>query len=160
MKEIKLTQNKVALVDDEDFDELNKFKWQCQKGGNNFYACRSLKKIDGKRPKVWMHRIILNLTDIKTHCDHKDGNGLNNQKANLRECSHKLNHRNRKNQKNSFSKYKGVSMDKEKKKFRVLIMVNGKSNHVGYFTDEIAAAKAYDEKAKELFGKFAFLNFN
>ena len=83
MKKIKLTQNKYTLVDDEDFDYLNQFNWCAHKEKYNFYAVRT----DNKLKKcIRIHRVIMNCPDSK-FIDHKDGNGLNNQKENLRLCN-------------------------------------------------------------------------
>jgi len=157
MKEIVLTQGKVALVDDEDFEFLNQFKWYAHKQKYTFYAVRNETNPDSKKRKtIKMHRFLLRVTKPKTFVDHKDHNGLNNQKHNLRESTHAQNQMNR----NCYEgfKYKGVSYIKLNK-WRARIKFNQKQIHLGYFTDEIQCAKAYDIKAKELFGEFANLNF-
>lgn len=159
MKQIPLTQGQFALVDDEDFEELNKHKWYALKPKNTFYAVRAIYNINNKKDFVYMHRAILQLKDTKIHCDHRDNNGLNNQRYNLRESTHDQNQRNTSYQKNNIFKYKGVSWHKARKKYRARISFNGKEFHLGLFEDIIEAAKAYDEKAKELFGEFAWLNF-
>lgn len=159
MKQIKLTLGQVALVDDEDFEFLNQFKWQAVKKPNTFYAVKNFPNGKGKQISVYMHRIILQLKDSKIHCDHKDGNGLNNQKYNLREATHAQNQRNKKARETGTSRYKGVTLRKSYTKWRATIILNKKYIHIGYFINEIDAAKAYDEKAKELFGEFAWLNF-
>ncbi len=157
MKEIKLTQGYFALVDDEDFEYLNQFKWQVflKKNGNTCYAQRSYKK--GKN--ISMHREILGLTDPKIQGDHIDGNGLNNQRYNLRTATHTQNQRNRKNFIKGTSKYKGVSWDKKNKKWIVRIRNGGKQIYLGHFLDEIEAAKKYDEMAKIYHKEFAYINF-
>ena len=111
MKEIELTQEQVTLVNDEDFECLNQFKWFAQYDPNNecFYACR-----DKSRKRIYMAREILNCPD-NMQVDHKDHNTLNNQRYNIRICTRQENHRNqRKNTKGS-SKYKGVSWRKRSK---------------------------------------------
>ena len=162
---IPLTQGKVALVDDEDFEWLSKFKWYAAKARNTYYAKRKVpsdKK--GKQKTIFMHRAILRrhyglfLTD-KQETDHRDWNGLNNRKANLRICTTAENLQNQRPQYRSKSKYKGISRPKDMKKWRACIQINGKQIHLGYFDDEIEAAKIYDHKAKELFGEFAHTNF-
>lgn len=155
MKEIKLTQGKVALVDDEDFETLNQFKWYANKIGNAFYAMRN--KLDGKekrRYSVFMHRIIMN-TPKSMDTDHCDRDGLNNQKSNLRICNRQQNQRNQR-QKGEFI---GVSWYKYGQKWRAWITIDNKQKHLGYFEDPIVAAKARDVAAKEYFGEFANLNF-
>jgi hypothetical protein len=158
MKKIPLTQGLYALVDDEDFEYLNQWKWYAAKQGNDFYAFRqeyfpSLKK----QKTVRMHREVM--SDDERDLDHIDGNGLNNQKINLRFCSHRQNHQNRKHHKNTSSPYKGVSWHYSGK-WKSQIMVNGKVVHIGLFTSGEEAALAYDKAAKESFGEFARLNFS
>jgi len=151
---IPLTKGKVAIVDAADYDWLNSFKWSANERANGSYACSQIK---GK--KAFMHRIIMNPPTEKV-VDHIDHNGLNNRRTNLRICSIADNSRNlkpRRNAKTSF--YKGVSWNKKSKKWMATIKFNQKYYHIGFFDDEIAAAKAYDKMAKKLFGKFAYLNF-
>lgn len=161
MKEIKLTQGKVALVDDEDFEYLNQFKWCAVISKNTFYAIRSGSKKRGEEPRtnIKMHRAILKLTNPKNICDHKDNNGLNNQKSNLRIATPLQNQMNSTPRKNAISKYKGVTFKKSKNRWEARIMLNGKNINIGTFKDEIECAKAYDKKAKELFKEFAYINF-
>lgn len=154
MKEIKLTQGKVALVDDEDFEFLNQFKWRAHKGKNTFYAVRSIKK-----DMEWMHRVILNISDSKIFADHRDHDGLNNQKYNLRTCSGSQNNANQvKQKKQTSSIYKGVYYCKITNKWCAQIQKNSKTIVIGRFITEIEAATARNEKAIELFGEFANLN--
>ncbi len=153
MKTIPLTQGKVALVDDEDFEQLNQHKWCVSKAPNTHYAYRG----NG----ILMHRKILGLKrGDGIDSDHKDGNGLNNQRYNLRRCSRKENiHNQRIQQRPKTSQYKGVNWDKRDRFWRTQIKLNGKSLHIGCFKNEVDAALAYDRTAKRLFGEFAFLNF-
>jgi len=159
MKEIKLTQGKVALVDDEDFEKLNQFKWYTRKCGNVFYAARMSETNLGYRIILPMHRVVMNTPkDMKT--DHIDHNGLNNQKSNLRICTNIQNVYNKRPQINSSSKYRGVSFIKSssKKKWRAAIKHNGKDYHLGCFEYEIDAAKAYNIAANKFWGEFAYMN--
>lgn len=160
MKEIKLTQGKVALVDDEDYEKVNCFKWNAIKDRNTFYAKRNIKVSNGlqRQTTIQMQRLIFGYCGI-LKIDHRDGNGLNNQKSNLRFATTSQNGMNRKPNKCALSKFKGVSFHKRHLKFISSIRINGNSYHLGYFTNEIEAAKAYDVKALELFGEFAYLNF-
>jgi len=160
MKQIPLSQGKFALVDDEDFEELNKFKWCAIKDRNTFYAVRTTSyKKEGCVTTIRMHRFILNIKNINILCDHKDRNGLNNQKHNLREATNLQNIVNTKSRKNTSSKYKGVTWNKKSKKWRANIEKGGVKKHLGLFTNEEEAAKAYDEMAKIYHGEFACLNF-
>lgn len=157
MKQIPLTQGKFALVDDEDFEFLNQFKWQAANFRGVFYASRKINK-NGKWGNVFMHRQILGLTDPKVQTDHINGDGLDNQRSNLRACTHSQNQRNKGKYKQNTSGFKGCSWYKRLKKWRVQITVNGKDINVGYFNSKDAAAHAYNEKAKEFHGEFARLN--
>lgn len=157
MKEIQLTQGKVALVDNEDYEWLNQWKWYAKKSNNNFYACRK-----DPMKEIIMHKLIIKGKMI----DHRDGNSLNNQKHNLRLCTYSENGANRKVQKNkSFGvKYLGVyamSMKRNNKiylYFQAALTYKGKRIYIGIFKDETEAAKAYDKAALKYHGEFANLN--
>lgn len=155
MKEIYLTQGKVALVDDEDFEYLNQWKWCAAKGGNAFYAIRM--EPGNPRTLILMHQQIL---DFPEEVDHKDGDGLNNQRLNLRACTRSQNHMNRRPKPGCSSRFKGVSFNEKCRihPWRAMIMVNYKRTYIGFYTTEEEAALAYNQKALELFGEFARLN--
>lgn len=146
-----------ALVDDADYDWLNQWKWTAIKSGKTFYASRGF-WVDRKIVGVKMHRQILGIEDQDDICDHADTNGLNNQRSNLRKCTRLENSMNRNPYEGRTSKYKGVHYDKESKKWRASIRLNGKLSNIGRFTTQEAAAKAYDEYAARMFGDFAVLN--
>jgi len=162
MKEILLSKygkNKgkyVALVDDEDYERVNKLNWyiKIRKSNNLYYAVRQFAH-NNKMKCQFMHSYILGLPMI----DHKDHNGLNNQRLNLRECTTIQNCQNQRISLNGSSIYKGVNWNNYSKKWVSQIGVNYRRIFIGRFKDEIEAAKAYDAKAKELFGEFAFVNF-
>lgn len=156
MIEISLTQGKVALIDDEDLEIIEGYKWYCRKTHHNYYAVAH-KYIERKRTSIQMHREILKCTFKEYQVDHIDGNGLNNCKSNLRIVTPQQNSFNRKYTFGT-SMYKGVSWNKRDDFWQATIKYNGKSKMLGYFKDEMDAAKAYNEAAKELFGEFAALN--
>jgi len=164
MKKIKLTQNQYTFIDDEDFDNLNQYKWFAHycKSVENYYAERHNNRKE-KRPLILMHRIILNAPS-NMEVDHINHNTLDNRKENLRICTKSQNHMNQKHRKNAISRYKGVNLAKKEYKNKVYqywaahIRINGKLVFLGHFKSEIQAAKAYDKAAKELFGEFALLN--
>jgi hypothetical protein len=140
-------------------NQLNKHKWYADKRSNTFYAIRCV----GPRRKltyIRMHREIIHPPDHLV-VDHINHNGLDNRKANIRPSTRAQNNRNRLiiKRKGASSKYKGVSWRKRKKKWLARICVNGEKKLVGYFKDEIQAAKAYDKAAKKYHGEFASLNF-
>lgn len=147
-----------AQVDDEDYEELNKYNWSAYKNGNTLYALR-LETLNGKSKSILLHRTILGLINEKDFCDHKDRNGLNNQKINLRKCTRSENQKNSKSRVNCSSKYLGVDWDKSRNKWRSQITINHKNKWLGRFYNEIDAAKAYDEAAKFHHKEFANLNF-
>ena len=153
VRRIPLTLGKFALVDLQDYYQLVKFNWFVNFNGNTVYA---IGKDRGKN--VMMHRVIMNAPG-HLFVDHIDHNGLNNTRSNLRLCSKAQNNCNKVSRKSATSKYKGVFCKRAGEKWLASIQHNGTKYHLGYFTDEIAAAKAYDEKAKELHGRFACLNF-
>lgn len=151
---IPLTQGLFALVDGEDYEQLSKHKWYAKKNRNTFYAVRMIYK---PKKTILMHRVIMN-AQPREEIDHRTRYGLDNRKTNLRFCTHAQNLQNQQSQ-NGTSKYKGVCWHNRDKKWHTQIKHNGKNIHIGYFNNEIEAAKAYDRKAKELFGDFAYLNF-
>ncbi len=105
-----------------------------------------------------MHREILNTPDGFV-TDHINGNGLDNREANLRVCTREQNKQNSVKRTKTSSKFKGVDWYKPYKKWRVRITFEKKPMHIGLYDDEVKAAQAYDQKAIELFGEFANLNF-
>jgi len=105
-----------------------------------------------------MHRIIMCIDDRNILIDHIDRNGLNNQRSNLRLANYSTNQANKKRLDNKKSKYKGVYFEKSTKKWKSGVMKDGKNFHLGYFKTQEAAAAAYNIKAKELFGEFAYMN--
>jgi hypothetical protein len=149
MKEIKLTQGKVALVDDEDFEYLNQFKWCAFKGPFTYYA------VKGKGPTTRMHRLIMK-TATGMEVDHIDHNGLNNQRSNLRNCKHAQNQMNKRS--SGTSKYLGVCLT-GRGQIIATICIGRKLIYIGAFKTEESAAHAYDIEARKLFGEFANLNF-
>jgi hypothetical protein len=142
LKEIPLTQGKVALVDDGDYNYLNQFKWCVAHWRNGYYAVRK-----EKSKVVIMHRVIMNAPKNKV-IDHIDGNGLNNLKSNLRIVSNRQNLQNR--HVNKTSKYPGVSWYKRLNKWHTQIRIKNKQKDLGYFENERKAAKAYERECREL----------
>lgn len=145
---IPLTQGKFAIIDEEDFEAIGMHKWYYGAG----YALRKL-----KRKTIRMHSVI-NKTPDGYETDHIDGNGLNNQKLNLRNATRHNNVMNTNSRRNSSSKYKGVSWKLDRKKWLATICFNKKDIHLGYFISEIEAALAYNKAALKYFGEFAKLN--
>jgi hypothetical protein len=151
MKLIPLTQGKFALVDDEDYEYLSKFKWHAKKQTRKhfpdyFYAARGKKGI-------LMHREILNISEDQ-NVDHKNGNGLDNRKENLRPASQLENCRNRRYRDKGLPR--GITF--QAGKFRARICILGKNISLGMFINIEDATKAYDHASIKLFKEFGIRN--
>lgn len=149
MKTIPLSKGEVALVDDEYYDWLNQWKWTYVDG----YA-RRYQNIKGRRVMVSMHRELIALLPGQ-EVDHIDGNGTNNQKANLRVCSHAENCRNQKLVRDSRTGIKGVDFHKRLRKYRARITHDYKVMHLGFFDTAEQACAAYNKAALQIHGEFA-----
>jgi hypothetical protein len=149
-KEIQLTQGKVTIVDDEDYEALAGVKWLYLNRG---YAARFT--YGPKRELLYMHRVITN-APAGLQADHINGDKLDNRRSNLRLCTDAQNQQNRRKWDGNYtSQYKGVSWYPRLQKWVAQIA----GHHLGYFADEAEAALAYDRIAREHFGEFAWLNF-
>lgn len=135
-----------AIVDKE-FAYLARDNWRKTHSG---YPIRSI-------DKAYLHKVVMNVQDSEV--DHKDGDKFNNRTSNLRTCTSSQNKWNIGVPSHNTSGYKGVSWDKRRKRFHAYIKFHSKRYHIGYFEDALRAARAYDERAKELHGEFARLNF-
>lgn len=149
MKEIPLTRGCVAIVDDEDYEFLSLWKWYALEQPHTHYACRDI-RVDGKKKTIWMHRII-NQTPDGFLTDHKNGNGLDNRKENLRSVTHAENMVNcGRHATGRYSKYRGVTWHKHDKVWIAQITVNYRTIYLGRFATEEAARDAYIAKRNEL----------
>lgn len=163
MKVIELTQGKVSLVDDADFVWLSQWKWCATKRKLKYlecwYAVRNKSTKDGcKGGPVYMHREIAATIGIP-QVDHRDGDGLNNQRNNLRPATQTQNNGNQRKVLVRSSRFKGVVWNKKRQKWYAQVQLNGAQRYLGCFTVEEEAAKVYDTAAQEVFGQFAKLNF-
>jgi hypothetical protein len=160
MKEIQLTQGKVALVDDEDYARVSALKWNVQydKTKDRWVAVRRGPVIDGKSSTLMMHRFILGITDMTMEVDHIYHDTLDNRKSQLRVVTSSQNNQNRHKSKNCSSKYKGVCYVKRLKKWSGYITVDRKIKYLGLFLNEIDAAKEYNKMAIIHFGECCLLN--
>lgn len=157
MKLIPLTQGKFAMVDDADYEAVSQFKWHVDKKGRRFYAARTLYKPGGKRTNQYIHQLLM---PGVSRVDHRDGNGLNYQRENLRPATNRQNAQGFCHKKlGSTSKYRGVCWDKKVSKWMAYITVNSRLKFLGYFIDETKAAHAYDSAAIFYFGEWASTNF-
>jgi len=159
MKEIKLTRGMVALVDDDDYEWISQWEWIVRERKEGLYYALRYDMINRKR--VLMHRIIMN-TPPYMQVDHIDHNGLNNQKDNLRNCSHAENMCNRRS--SGGSRYLGVCQHRVSANgkvylyFQAYIQADNKNMYIGSFSTEDEAAIAYNEAAHKYHGEFANLN--
>lgn len=156
MKEIPLTQGKVALVDDTDYEQISAFRWHAiQRASGLWYAARN----SGRRGhKELMHCVIAQMSR-RGLVDHRDGDGLNNTRFNLRPCTASQNQMNRKHNTSAICKFKGI-WKTPAGTYQARVETGGRRFFLGTFHSEDEAARAYDAKATELFGEFAHLNFS
>lgn len=165
MKHIPLTKGYQALVDDADYEYLNQFNWTVLIYDHTCYAVRT---IGNKMGSISMHRDILGLTDKTILTDHKDHNGLNNQRDNLRKCTHVQNSQNKKS--SGQSVYLGVHPHTTTKRYitnlgaekiyqyfsyQSKIVVDGKQRSLGTFKTDIEAAIIYNIASRKYHGEFA-----
>ncbi len=153
MKEIILTQGKHAIVDDDDYEWLNRWRWYYSKG----YAVRSI-NINDQRHTVLLHRVIMHAMEDKIEVDHVDGNRLDNRWVNLRYVNSQQNSMNRGLYRTNTSGYKGVHWSKSKNKWEAGLRCKGKGVHLGVIVNIEDAARAYNEAAVKYFGDYARLD--
>lgn len=155
-KEIPLSQNRIALVDDEDYEEVSKLRWHYNKG----YAKHSYQE-NGRAKFIFMHRFIMKARDGE-EVDHRNSiNTLDNRRSNLRIATRSQNAANRKKSKHSQQPFKGIQFDRKASKahpWRARIAVNGARHWLGTYATPEDAAKAYDMAALYYFGEFAQIN--
>lgn len=159
--ETKKFGKQIVLVDEIDGWLLNKYRWYLwsTKRHNGIYVVASESSINPKELHYKrLHQIILE-TEEGQMVDHINGNPLDNRRNNLRITSAVGNNKNAIKRKNAIGKYKGVHYSSREGKFKAQIQCNKVKHSLGTFSSEIAAAKAYDAAAKQLFGEFAKLNF-
>ncbi len=151
MKTLTLSKGQVALVDDKDFVWLKKYKWTlCTAMEGKQYAITNPQR--KKRRKIFkMHRIIAGAKTGEV-VDHIDGNGLNNQRANLRIVTQRQNMLNRKDQRSNI-----IGITKHRDKYWARIRYQGKHISLGLFTDQSEAIEAYKNASKKYYDDKAFL---
>jgi len=162
-----------VLYDAEDHDKVSAHRWRAQKDSKNkdkFYVSTNIPHPAGgwycspnghrqrRQATLSIHRLITEAPK-GMHVDHINGNPLDNRKSNLRICTHAENSNNTGPRKNNTSGYKGVYWAKRNKRWLAQITHNGKQVYIGHYKDKEEAARAYDAKAKELHGEYAYLNF-
>jgi hypothetical protein len=157
---IPLTQSQFTLIDADDYARIAKYTWTVIRSNHTMYAKAN---VDGRA--IYMHRLIAlgdNSRMDSLKVDHKNRNGLDNRKRNLRAVTHRMNLKNSTGKASvRKSKFKGVSPTRHSTKqvFRATIQALGKQRHLGYFSSEEEAARAYDRATLIYFGRQAWLNF-
>jgi|SRR6185436_5069509 len=157
MKKILLTKGKVAIIDDADYASVSQFKWHAIEKRGRFYAGRCPPRSIRKAKTQYLHQFLL--PGCK-QVDHRDGDGLNNRRDNLRAADNLTNHRGfQRKAAGKTSQYRGVYWEPARQKWQAQTKILGKSLPLGRFDSEIEAARAYDAAARKYFGEFASPNF-
>jgi hypothetical protein len=165
MKKLPLSKGYVAVVDDEDFERVGRFKWHARvhlrADGTikSVYARRNVVAPSGVRTGELLHRVILGVTDPKIQIDHRDHDGLNCRRFNLRTATVSQNQCNGKKRCDNTTGFKGVYWYEKYHKWNAQICASGQRKNLGYYDTPEKAAKAYDSAAIEHHGEFALINF-
>lgn len=160
-----LSDGTKAIVDSEDYPLVSVYNWCPDVRPNGIVYVRRNLRIEGRKSTQLLHRLIMGETNPSIKVDHRDHDGLNNRRSNLRQCTQAqnvFNNRNLPSRKRGgvfSSKFKGVYWNKKLNKWVARIGIGGKSRHITQSTDEIIAARAYDKAAVINFGQFAYVNF-
>ena len=161
--DIKLGNGLWAKISEEDADVISLGSWTAHASKSGYYACMR-KTMGGIRTRVWLHSLIMEELigrPLKKDelVDHINQDKLDCRRENLRMANRTQNNANKgKRSGQTSSKYKGVSFDKKRKKWRSYIVIDRKLKHLGLFNDEKDAARAYNKSAKEVFGEFSHTN--
>lgn len=137
----------VALVDDADYHLVSAFVWHAHHSRTGVYARLALGPL--------MHTVLTGWPLV----DHRNGDGLDNRRSNLRQADSSQNAQNRRGHAIATSQFKGVHWNRQRRKWIAEIGYRGVRTRLGAFVDEVAAARAYDAAAERLFGEYARLNF-
>ena len=158
VREVPLSRGYVALIDAADWPLVSQHRWYSEIKDRTKYA-RTTRFSGQNRIYVYMHRLIVG-EPAGLQVDHRDGNGLNNRRSNLRVATGSQNQMNKGAMPNSTSPFKGVSWNSNAGKWAAVIRKNRKNYYLGLFVDEAKAARRYDDAARVMFGEFARLNFS
>lgn len=155
--EIPLTMGLKAVVDQVDLGLVSRHKWCASRGHNTFYALANWTKPDGSRTMVKLHRLIMGAQSGEL-VDHRDRNGLNNRRSNLRLCSPSQNGGNAGTSRRNKSGYRGVFWDAQLNRWRAYIEIDRHRRHLGLYDDPWEAAQVYNATARDAWGEFAYQN--
>lgn len=153
--EIPLTQGHVALVDVDDYGSVITRSWSVRDNGDRLYAQHAARTAAHRKTTRQMHRVLTGWALV----DHVNGNGLDNRRENLRPATPSQNNANTRVRPGTASGFKGVTWHASSGKWLARAHLDGRVYRLGFFVDSVEAARAYDAKARELFGQFARLNF-
>jgi hypothetical protein len=157
-RRIYLGDGQFTILDQRDYYNLSKFQWYIKGSFGKFYAARNYKYDFRQTKTVSMHREIM-IAPKGLLVDHRNRNGLDNRRANLRLATYSENNCNKLKRKNTSSRFIGVCFNKQNQRWGAHIQHGGGKIFLGYFDSETDAGKAYDEAAKKYHGEFACLNF-
>jgi len=158
-RRISIGEGKWTIVDAEDFYRLNNFHWYAGGSGDIYYAARIVRTKARRIRTVYLHREVMKARKGRI-VDHKNGDSLDNRRANLRLATSAQNLRNRgKTKRKTSSRFIGVYFHKQRQRWVSHVEHNGKVIWLGRFTNEVEAAKVRDKAAKKHHGEFARLNF-
>jgi hypothetical protein len=157
--EVILTQGKVTIIDLDDWELIRARTWGTaySRQSRTPYALTSVPLRDGRWTKIYLHRFLLK-PKPGVRVDHKNHDGLDNRRSNLRFATAAESARNTRSREGSSSKYKGVTWDKNRKKWNACIKLGPTTYMLGRFDSETKAALAYNKRAREEYGEFAYLN--
>jgi len=151
---IRLRGGAMTYLDDADYDRAQAYRWH--KTSNGYVAGSVVEQ--GARKRVYLHRWLLDAQPGQL-VDHIDGNPLNNRRSNLRLATRSQNQANRRRNRSSRSRYKGVTWHTRQQRWMARLQVNGRRITIGYYADPLQAAYEYDAFARTYFGEYARVNF-
>jgi hypothetical protein len=155
--ELLVNQNQTILLDEEDLPIFKKYKWYANRHQSTWYAQAHTRQENGKDTIIRLHRALFNFPIRSIEVDHKDGNGLNNSRQNLRLCSHAENRKNTKTPSSNTSGFKGVYRHTQTGKWVASINIKTKNKNLGSFATPEEAYEVYCKAAKFHYGEFAQL---